>query len=76
MSTDPQATEGLNLIFYSKDMKQFQYIGEDHTMVRLIEWGAKTKVVYWEIIESDIKEDYFIKNNFKRIEQKEKKSKN
>jgi hypothetical protein len=45
----------------------YQYIGTEYTMVQVVKWEPKVKVVNGEIIESDLEEKYFTKNRFQVV---------
>jgi hypothetical protein len=45
----------------------YQYVREDYTRIKLKKDWEKVKVVFGEIIESDLDELYFLSNGFKKI---------
>lgn len=46
----------------------YQYLWNEYTSIRLIEWWPKVKVVAWEIVESNLPSTYFTSNWFKKVD--------
>lgn len=45
-------------------MANYQYARDGYTLTRLVEGEEKVKVVYGEIVESELPENYFVTNGF------------
>jgi len=47
---------------------QYQYVWTEYTNISIEKDEPKVKVVYWEIVESDLDEKNFTRNGFQKVD--------